>query len=360
MAVTEAAAMQRALDLAWHGWGRVHPNPLVGAVVLDAGGSVVGEGWHAEFGGPHAERVALAAAAGRTQGSTLVVSLEPCAHQGKQPPCTEAVLASGVRRVVFAHEDPDPDARGGSDRLREAGLDVSSGLLREAAAAQNAPFFHALGRPDRPWVALKLATSLDGRLADWQGRSRWISGPDAREFVHWLRAGVDAIGVGGATARADDATLTVRGPVEPRVVPRRVVFDRMGNLPATLTLVRTAREIPTTVVAGPLLNSDRAAALEAAGVQLVRSAGLADGLATLRRRGVRSLLVEGGGQLAGALLADGLVDRFYWVQSPLWLGESGVPAMPGLPGVDLAQAERWKIVERRPLGEDTLLVVDRR
>jgi diaminohydroxyphosphoribosylaminopyrimidine deaminase/5-amino-6-(5-phosphoribosylamino)uracil reductase len=289
-----------------------------------------------------------------------VVSLEPCAHRGKQPPCTEAVLSAGVSRVVFAHEDPHPDARGGSDRLREAGLEVAGGLLREAAAAQNAPFFHALARPDRPWVALKLATSLDGRLADWQGRSRWISGPDAREFVHWLRAGVDAIGIGGATARADDASLTVRGPIEPRVVPRRVVFDRMGNLPATLTLIRTAREIPTTVVAGPLLNSDRAAALEAAGVQLVRSAGLADGLATLRRQGVRSLLVEGGGQLAAALLADGLVDRFYWVQSPLWLGESGVPAMPGLPGVDLAAAERWKVVERRPLGEDTLLAVDRR
>jgi diaminohydroxyphosphoribosylaminopyrimidine deaminase/5-amino-6-(5-phosphoribosylamino)uracil reductase len=358
--VVEADAMQRALGLAWRGWGRAQPNPLVGAVVVDTGGTIAGEGWHAEFGGPHAERVALAAAEGRTRGATLVVSLEPCAHQGKQPPCTDAVLAAGIRRVIFAHEDPHPNARGGADRLREAGLEVSGGLLREAAAAQNAPFFHALRRTDRPWVALKLATSLDGRLADWQGRSRWISGPDAREFVHWLRAGVDAIGIGGATARADDATLTVRGPVEPRVVPRRVVFDRMGNLPATLTLLRTARETPTTVVVGPLLNSDRAAALEAAGVRLVRSAGLADGLATLRRQGVQSLLVEGGGQLAGALLAEGLVDRFYWVQSPLWLGESGVPAMPGLPGVDLAQAERWKVVERRSLGEDTLLVVDRR
>lgn len=360
MAVTEADAMQRALDLAWRGWGRVHPNPLVGALVLDAQGTAIGEGWHAEFGGPHAERVALAAAEGRTRGATLVVSLEPCAHQGKQPPCTEAVLAAGIRRVIYAHEDPHPDARGGADRLREAGLEVTAGLLREAVAAQNAPFFHALGRQDRPWVALKLATSLDGRLADWQGRSRWISGPEAREFVHWLRAGVDAIGIGGATARADDASLTVRGSVEPRIAPRRVVFDRMGNLPATLTLLRTAREIPTTVVAGPLLNSDRAAALEAAGVQLVRSTGLADGLGILRRQGVQSLLIEGGGQLAGALLADGLVDRFYWVQSPLWLGESGVPAMPGLPGVDLAQAERWKVVDRRPLGEDTLLVVDRR
>jgi diaminohydroxyphosphoribosylaminopyrimidine deaminase/5-amino-6-(5-phosphoribosylamino)uracil reductase len=261
---------------------------------------------------------------------------------------------------MFAHEDPHPHARGGADGLRAAGVEVAGGLLRDEAAAQNAPFFHALRRQDRPWVALKLATSLDGRLADWQGRSRWISGPDARDFVHWLRAGVDAIGIGGATARADDPTLTVRGPVEPRLVPRRVVFDRMGNLPATLTLLRTAREIPTTVVAGPLLNSDRAVALEAASVDLVRSAGLADGLGTLRRQGVQSLLVEGGGQLASALLAEGLVDRFYWVQSPLWLGESGVPAMPGLPGVDLAQAERWRVVERRSLGEDTLLVVDRR
>jgi len=351
--------MARAVELAWRGWGQVHPNPLVGAVVLDRDGQVAGEGWHAGFGGPHAERVALDAAGARARGGTLVVSLEPCAHRGKQPACTEAILASGVTRVVFALGDPNPEAAGGADRLREAGVSVEGGVLAEEAAAQNAPFLHRFRVPERPWVALKLATSLDGRIADRYGRSRWISGEPARDFVHWLRAGVDAIGVGGATARADNPSLTVRGAVTPRFAPLRVVFDRAGNLPGTMQLVRTAREQPTCVVAGPLLASDRAAALAEAGVRLARAASLREGLAALRRLGVGSIVVEGGGQLAGALLAEGLVDRFYWIQSPVWLGEGGVPAIAGLPGVEVAAAERWSVVERRALGADTLLVTER-
>ena len=357
--MTHAAAMARALELGWRGWGRVHPNPLVGAVVLDAAGQVVGEGWHAEFGGPHAERAALEAAGARARGGTLVVSLEPCAHHGKQPPCTDAVLAAGVARVVHALDDPNPEAAGGAELLRAAGVSVESGCLRSEVAAQNAPFLARFRTPDRPWVALKLATSLDGRIADRFGRSRWISGEPARDFVHWLRAGVDAIGVGGATARADDPSLTVRGAVAPRVEPLRVVFDRAGNLPTTLEVLRTARERPTCVVAGPLLSSERAEALEGAGVRLIRATGLHDGMAALRRMGVASMVVEGGGHLSGALLGEGLVDRFYWIQSPVWLGEGGVPAVAGLPGVELATAERWSVVERRALGADTLLVTDR-
>jgi diaminohydroxyphosphoribosylaminopyrimidine deaminase / 5-amino-6-(5-phosphoribosylamino)uracil reductase len=357
--MTHAAAMARALELGWRGWGRVHPNPLVGAVVLDAGGQVVGEGWHAEFGGPHAEQVALEAAGSRARGGTLVVSLEPCAHHGKQPPCTDAVLAAGIARVVHALDDPNPEAAGGAELLRAAGVSVESGCLRSEAAAQNAPFLARFRAPDRPWIALKLATSLDGRIADRFGRSRWISGESARDFVHWLRAGVDAIGVGGATARADDPSLTVRGAVAPRVEPLRVIFDRAGNLPTTLEVLRTARERPTCVVAGPLLSSERAEALEEAGARLIRATGLHDGLAALRRMGVASMVVEGGGHLSGALLGEGLVDRFYWIQSPVWLGEGGVPAVAGLPGVELATAERWSVIERRSLGADTLLVTER-
>jgi diaminohydroxyphosphoribosylaminopyrimidine deaminase/5-amino-6-(5-phosphoribosylamino)uracil reductase len=357
--VTEAAAMQRAVELAWRGWGRVHPNPLVGALVLDANGAVAGEGWHAEFGGRHAERVALEAAGTRARGGTLVVTLEPCAHEGKQPPCTSAILAAGVSRVVFGHEDPNPEATGGAEVLRAAGLVVESGVARAEVAAQNAPFLGRWRWPERPWVALKLATSLDGRIADRFGRSRWISGEPARDFVHWLRAGMDAIGVGGATARADDPSLTVRGAITPRIAPLRVIFDQAGNLPTTLAVLHTARELPTCVVAGPLLGSERAAALESAGVLLVRATGLHDGLAALRRAGVTSIVVEGGGQLAGAMLREGLVDRFYWIQSPLFLGEGGVPAVTGLPGVELATADRWNVVERRALGADTLLVTDR-
>ncbi|HEX9166295.1 MAG TPA: bifunctional diaminohydroxyphosphoribosylaminopyrimidine deaminase/5-amino-6-(5-phosphoribosylamino)uracil reductase RibD, partial [Gemmatimonadales bacterium] len=222
--MTEAEAMQRAVDLAWRGWGRVHPNPLVGAVVLQDG-SVVGEGWHAEFGAAHAEVTALRTAGPAASGGTMVVTLEPCRHHGQQPPCTEAILAAGIRRVVFGLADPNPGAGGGAALLAQRGLEVAE-ARHPAVPEQNAAFLHRFGGGSRPFVALKLATSVDGRVADYTGRARWISGPLAREWVHWLRAGFDAIAVGGRTARADDPALTVRGSVAPRVPPRRIVFDR--------------------------------------------------------------------------------------------------------------------------------------
>jgi diaminohydroxyphosphoribosylaminopyrimidine deaminase / 5-amino-6-(5-phosphoribosylamino)uracil reductase len=351
--------MQHALDLAWRGWGRVHPNPLVGAVVLD-GGEAVGEGWHAEYGAQHAEPIALAAAGARARGATLVVTLEPCAHQGQQPPCVDAILRAGIRRVVAALPDPNPVAAGGAARLREAGIPVELGPERDAAEAQNAAFLHGLSNPERPFVALKLATSLDGRIADLEGRSRWISGSEARGYVHWLRAGFDAIGVGGRTARADDPSLTVRGAVTPRVPPRRVIFDAAADLPGSLGLVRSASEVPTFVVASRQAPAARLTALERAGVLVVAAPSLSEGLAALRAAGISSLLVEGGGRLAGTLIGNGLCDRFYWIQSPVWLGDRGVPAMAGLPSEPIARAERWRTVERRALGQDTLLVLDRR
>jgi diaminohydroxyphosphoribosylaminopyrimidine deaminase/5-amino-6-(5-phosphoribosylamino)uracil reductase len=335
--MTEREAMARALDLAWRGWGRVQPNPLVGAVIHD-GAMAIAEGWHAEYGDRHAEVAALESAGNRARGATLVVTLEPCAHMGRQPPCTDAILAAGIRRVVAALPDPNPVARGGADLLRQAGIDVELGLLADEAAAQNAAFLHRFHGAERPFVALKLATSLDGRIADRAGHSRWISGAEARDYVQWLRAGFDAIAVGGRTARLDDPALTVRGHVQPRVPPTRVVFDRRGELPASLTLLRAADQIPT----------------------LVLSTELPEALRELHAQGVATLLVEGGGRLAGALLAAGLVDRYYWIQSPLWLGDAGVPAIAGLPGSLLGDAARWSVVERRSLGADTLLVVDRR
>ncbi len=356
--MNEREAMLRALDLAWRGWGRVHPNPMVGAVVL-AGGKVVGKGYHAEFGQRHAEPMALEAAGEMARGETLVVTLEPCAHYGQQPPCTEAILQTGIRRVVVASRDPDPVAQGGAAALRLAGVDVEMGVLAEEAGAQNAIFLHRLANPDRPFVALKLATTLDGRIADLAGRSRWISGPDARDYVHWLRAGFDAIGLGGQTARADNPSLTARGSVQPRVAPTRVIFDRGAELPSTLAVIATAGEVPTLVVTSPQVSTSRVETLEAHGVEVHRAATLDDGLRLLRARELTSLLVEGGGRLAGALLAQGLVDRFYWIQAPLWLGESAAPAVAGLPGLSLGDAERWVVTERRSLGNDTLLVVDR-
>jgi len=351
--------MRRALDLAWRGWGRVSPNPIVGAVVL-RGNETVAEGWHAEFGGPHAELNALHAAGENAKGGTLVVTLEPCAHHGKTPPCTDAIRAAGIRRVVAAIRDPDPDARGGFEVLKRAGIETRVGPLAEEAAAQNAPFLFSRQQTDRPYVALKLATSIDGRIADAGGSSQWISGPEARDHVHWLRAGFDAIAVGGTTALMDNPQLTARGGLQPRKPPVRIVFDRRAMLNLGVSLVQTAREVPTWVVASPEAPIANVSVLEGNGVRVFRPETLAQGLAQLRLAGIQSLLCEGGGALGTKLLADGLVDRLYWVQAPVWLGEGAVPAFPGIPAYALADAPRWVVVERRPLGSDTLLVLDRR
>ena len=351
--------MERALDLARRGWGRVAPNPLVGAVVLQ-GGKVVGEGYHAEYGGPHAEVVALEAAGDRARGGTLVVNLEPCAHYGKTPPCTDAIVAAGIARVVAAIRDPDLEARGGAGVLRAHSVVVALGLLAEEAAALNAPFLFAREQGERPFVALKLATSIDGRIADAAGSSRWVSGDAARDYVHWLRAGFDAIAVGGTTALRDNPQLTVRGSVTPRRPPVRVVFDRRAMLNETADLVKTAREVPTWVMASPQAPAASVASLERSGVRVFRPESLAGGLRLLRDAGVESLLCEGGGALGAKLWADGLVDRLYWVQAPVRLGEGAVPAFPGVPAAPLAAAPRWVPVERRALGSDTFLVLDRR
>lgn len=355
----ERAAMERALDLARRGWGRVAPNPLVGAVVL-SGGAVAGEGYHADFGGPHAEVVALQAAGERARGATLVVNLEPCAHHGKTPPCTDAILKAGVARVVAAIADPDPEARGGAGVLRAQGVVVSIGLLAEAAAALNAPFLFAREQNQRPFVALKLATSIDGRIADAAGSSQWVSGEPAREYVHWLRAGFDAIAVGGTTALKDNPQLTVRGPVTPRRPPVRVVFDRRAMLNPSAQLVSGARDVPTWIMSSLEAPVSSVTALERNGVRVFRPDSLAAGLRMLRDAGIQSVLCEGGGALGARLLTDGLIDRLYWVQAPVWLGEGAVPAFPGVPPQPVAAAPRWTPVERRVLGSDTLLVLDRR
>src|SRR5206468_6056815 len=222
-------------------------NPLVGAVVL-AGDAVVAAGYHAEFGGPHAEVVALRAAGERARGATVVARLEPCADHGKPRPCAEATIPAGVTGVAAAISDPDPDARGGAAALRAHGVTVSLGLLREAAAALNAPFLFAREQAERPFVALKLATSIDGRIADAAGSSQWVSGEAAREHVHWVRAGFDAIAVGGTTALRDNPHLTVRGVVTPRRPPVRLVLHLRAMLNLRARRARTARAVPPRVM----------------------------------------------------------------------------------------------------------------
>jgi diaminohydroxyphosphoribosylaminopyrimidine deaminase/5-amino-6-(5-phosphoribosylamino)uracil reductase len=347
--------MDRALALAVKGWGRVAPNPLVGAVLL-RDGQVIGEGYHAEFGAPHAEAVALASCPDAA-GATCVVNLEPCAHQGKTPPCTTALIGAGVRRVVAALADPSPEARGGADVLRRAGVEVDFGIGDRAAAALNAPFLWATARPGRPFVALKVATSMDGFLADVHGRSQWISGERALEYTHWLRAGFDAIGVGHVTALKDDPRLTVRGSVTPRVAPWRVVFARQLAAPGLRVFTDDLAGRTVLIVAPDALQRAERE-VGSAGVTVLAADGLEAGLTALWKLGIQSVLVEGGGRLATAFLAAGLVDRVYWIQAPLWLG-AGVPAFGPRDAVTLDGAPAWEITERRGLGRDSLLVVDR-
>ncbi|HEX9582646.1 MAG TPA: bifunctional diaminohydroxyphosphoribosylaminopyrimidine deaminase/5-amino-6-(5-phosphoribosylamino)uracil reductase RibD [Gemmatimonadales bacterium] len=353
--MTEQEAMLRALALAEQGWGRVAPNPLVGTVLL-RDGEVIGAGFHAEFGGVHAEAAALAAC-DDPAGATCVVNLEPCAHQGKTPPCVSALIAAGVRRVVAALPDPNPTARGGAAVLRGAGVEVEFGTGAQEAAALNAPFLWTLRRPGRPFVALKVATSLDGFLADAHGRSQWISGAEARDFAHWLRAGFDAIAVGHETAVRDDPELTVRGSVTPRVPPWRVVFARRRVEPG-LKMFGDEGAGRTVVLVAPEARDPTETVLAGTGVRVIAADGLQAGVEALGSLGIRSLLVEGGGRLATAFLAAGLADRVYWVQAPVWLG-AGVPAFGSRDPVTLDGARAWSVVERRGLGRDSLLVVDR-
>lgn len=350
--ITDETWLRRALHLAELGWGQVHPNPLVGAVVV-RDHRIVGEGWHARFGAPHAEPMAIEAAGELARGATLYVTLEPCAHHGKTPPCTDAIMASGITRVVCAMRDPNPEAAGGLEKLQAAGITVETGLLADQASRLNARFVHRLQQAGRPFVAVKLAVSMDGCVADAAGRSQWLSGSEAREWVHRERAGHAAIGIGAATAIADDARLTVRGAVTPRIPPTRVVFDRSGRLPTSHGIFTEAASVPVVVIRSP----DAPALPSSAGVTDVRAADLGAALAALDALGLDSLLIEGGGRLAGAFLGAGLVDRVYQVQSPLWLGE-GRPAWPGLGTPALTEAVRWRTVARRALGADTLLVLE--
>ncbi|MGQ0715222.1 MAG: bifunctional diaminohydroxyphosphoribosylaminopyrimidine deaminase/5-amino-6-(5-phosphoribosylamino)uracil reductase RibD [Gemmatimonadaceae bacterium] len=352
-AARESAFMRRALVLARRGWGWTAPNPMVGAVVV-RDDVIVGEGWHARYGGPHAEVVALEAAGEAARGSTVYVTLEPCSHTGKTPPCTAALIRAGVARVVCAARDPNPIAQGGAARLESAGIEVAVGLEESAAFELNAPFFTAL-TSSRPWVTLKLATSIDGAIADAAGRSRWLTGTAARRYVHRLRAGNDAIAVGVRTALADDPSLTVRSGRRPRVPPARVVFDRRARLPLNSELVRTARDVRTIVVSGDA-SSGESLRLASEGVHILEGRTLDDALRALRGLDIRSLLVEGGAELAGALLAAGNVDRMIIFQAPVVLGAGARSAFAHVPAAALPDAPRWRVIDRRRLGADLMTV----
>jgi diaminohydroxyphosphoribosylaminopyrimidine deaminase/5-amino-6-(5-phosphoribosylamino)uracil reductase len=351
--------MRRALDLAARGWGRVHPNPMVGAVVV-RDGAVVGEGWHAEYGGPHAEVVALERAGADAAGADLYVSLEPCAHHGRTPPCTDAILAAGIRRVFYAAADPHRTAAGGAERLRQHAIEAVAGPLTGEARVLNAPFFHVHER-GRPWLALKLALSLDGAIARAPGERTDISGPRARAEAQRLRAGFDAILVGSGTARVDDPQLTARGAVEPRVSPTRIVLDSEASLSPASVLARTAGDVPTWVVAAHCRDEQRVEALRAAGVQVhivpadEHGVSLDGLLRMLHTRAIHTVLCEGGARLATRLIAEDRVDRTYLFLSPVFLGPGSVPAFT----LDAPAEPGWQLRETRALGNDALVVWDR-
>ena len=322
--------MRRALALAALADGHASPNPLVGAVVLDSSGALVGEGFHAQAGQPHAEVGALAQAGDAARGGTIIVTLEPCCHHGRTPPCSDAVIKAGIARVVVALTDPDPRvAGGGLQRLRDAGVDVISGVLEAEAAHQNRAFVHRV-RTGWPWGLLKWAMSLDGRTALPNGASQWISGPSARSWVHRLRAQCDAVIVGGGTVRADDPLLTSRGLRSPE--PLRVVLSRSLDLPDQAQLWDQS-VAPTLVVHGLDAPADARSRLDAVGVQRQElQACEPDALmAVLAQRGCNRVLWECGPRLAAAAIRQGCVQDIAAVIAPKLLG--GEPAATSAPAL---------------------------
>ena len=356
------SAMRAALALARRGLGAAWPNPAVGCVIVKEG-RVVGRGWTQPGGRPHGETEALRRAGEAARGATAYVSLEPCCHWGKTPPCADALIAAGLRRVVVAIEDPDPRVAGeGLRRLRAAGLDVETGLCAAEAAEVNAGFFCRL-RLGRPLVTLKLATSLDGRIATGSGESQWITGPPARERAHALRATHDAIMVGTGTVIADDPQLTCRLPGLGHRSPVRVVIDRHLRIPPTARLVAEARTVPTWILTSPSSDPARRQALLDNGATVIDIEPDADGtislaaaLAALGERGITRLLVEGGGRLAAALARAQLIDRLAWVHAPMLIGGDGIPAIADFGLEALANAPRFERLSTETVGNDVLTV----
>jgi diaminohydroxyphosphoribosylaminopyrimidine deaminase/5-amino-6-(5-phosphoribosylamino)uracil reductase len=351
--------MRAALSLARRGNGRTWPNPSVGCVIVKDG-RVLGRATTAQGGRPHAEPQALAMAGAAARGATAYVTLEPCCFHGRTPPCTDALVAAGIARVVVGVRDPDPRVNGaGLARLRAAGIEVVEGVLEDEAADVVAGFFSRVQRA-RPLVTLKLASTLDGRIATRAGESQWITGAPARRMAHALRGRHDAIMVGVGTVLADDPDLTCRIPGFKALPMVRVVADSHLRLPLTSRLVATAAAAPTWVLCRGSADSHRAAALESAGVTVIRvgdsSAGidLEAGLRALAERGITRLLAEGGAQVAAALLREGLVDRLAWFHAPSVMGGDGWPAAQAFGVEALAQMPRFRCTGTRAVGADLL------
>ncbi|MEQ8290981.1 MAG: bifunctional diaminohydroxyphosphoribosylaminopyrimidine deaminase/5-amino-6-(5-phosphoribosylamino)uracil reductase RibD [Roseovarius sp.] len=358
MSDTDIRYMRLALSLGRRGQGQCWPNPAVGCVIVQDG-RIVGRGWTQPGGRPHAERVALAEAGAAARGATAYVSLEPCSHHGKTPPCAEALIEAGVARVVAPMEDSDERVSGrGFAMLRAAGVEVVTGMLAGEAAADLAGFFRK-ATEGRPWVTLKLASSFDGRIATASGHSQWITGPEARRLVHGLRARHDAVMVGAGTARADDPMLTVRGLGVARQ-PVRVVVSRRLDLPQDGKLARTAGEVPVWLCHGPDADVDRVAAWQGFGATLLpceltgRQIDPASVCAALGAAGLTRVFCEGGGALAASLLSAGLVDELVGFTAGFAVGAEGLPSVGAMGISSLDEAERFALAEVRQVGGDVM------
>ncbi len=362
----DRAHMRAALALAARGLGNVWPNPAVGCVLV-RNDRVIARGWTQPGGRPHAETEALTRAGDAARSATAYVSLEPCAHHGKTPPCAQALIDAGIGRAVVAMEDPDPRVDGGGiDRLRQAGISVEVGLCREEAAHVNEGFLLRI-REQRPLVTLKLASSLDGRIATHTGDSRWITGPEARARGHLLRAQNDAILVGSGTALTDDPDLTCRLPGMENRSPVRVVVDSRLRLPSSSKLAASAARVPTWLVTLPNADGETRKALEDRGIEIIDAPPGTDGridfaaaLRELAGRGITRLLVEGGGGVAASLFRADLVDRLVWFRAPMVIGGDGKPGIEAFGVADLAAARRFERTGQELIGQDLLETYGRR
>lgn len=349
-----------ALELGKRMLGCVAPNPAVGCVLVKDG-VIVGRGFTASGGRPHAETQALSQAGAAARGATAYVSLEPCSHHGQAGPCAQALINAGIARVVCPMEDPDPRVSGkGFAMLRRAGIDVKAGVCEKEAALAHEGFLKRV-RFGRPFFTLKLATTLDGRIAAASGESRWITGEVSRQLVHGLRAAHDAVMVGIGTAITDNPSLTCRLPGLEARSPVRIVVDRQLNLPPTHVLVATARAVPTWIITQERFDKARGGALEKAGVTLIpvpldadRYANLAVAARKLGDLGLTRVLVEGGAHLAAALLREDVIDRLEWFTAPFMLGDGGRPALKNLDIAALKDVRRFRSIASRTCGEDRL------
>lgn len=358
--------MQRAIALAQRASGCTSPNPLVGAVVVQDG-EVVGEGWHKALGQRHAEFAALSVAGDRAIGATLYITLEPCNHHGRTPPCTDAILAAGIKEVIYAVADPNPKAAGGAERLRSQGIKVSQGILETEARHLNRAFFHHL-KTTRPWVIAKTASSLDGRVATHSGHSQWITGSQSRQRGHELRQAVDAIIVGCQTVIDDDPALTVRLPesvIAPDSIrhPTPVILDSTGRAPLTTNLLSGPRASETLLITTSRMPDVHRQAVEANGVEVHALPESSDGrpdpsalLDWLGARGVQSVLLEGGPTVHGSFYDADLIDEVWAFIAPMIIGGRGAPgSVAGQGADDLGAALRLNNPSIEQLGDDLLM-----